>query len=91
MPQEEPHYEELRLKREPLKEEEEEIENDDEDDDYLPPKTLASRKASVDTLDIDDYLKPTFNQFAQINTRDLSPPTEAPPPIPKVSYTQVQK
>ena len=86
LPKEDHTYEELKLKREPVKEEVE------EDDDYLPPiKSAASRKASVDTLDIDDYLKPTFNQFEQINTRDLSPPTEAPPPIPKVSYSQVTK
>ncbi len=56
-----------------------------EEGDYLPPR----RKGSVGTLDIDDYLKPTFTQV--INPRDMSPPTEAPPPIPIASYVQVNK
>ena len=55
-----------------------------EEGDYLPP--IQARKGSADTLDMEDYLKPTFNQFQRINSRDLSPPTEAPPPIPTVSY-----
>ncbi len=44
---------------------------------------------STDTLDVDDYLKPTFDKFDLIlNPRDMSPPSEAPPPIPTVSYAR---
>ena len=55
------------------------------EDEYLTPR---KRNLSSDTLDQDDYLKPTFNRIseAMINPRDLSPPTEKPPPIPIVSY-----
>ena len=60
----------------------------DEDDYLAPRKDLVDRKPSSDTLDADDYLTPTFNKFATINARDLSPPSEAPLPIPTVSYTQ---
>merc|ERR1711983_100902 len=36
-----------------------------------------------------EYLAPTFNQFRRINSRDLSPPHEEPPPIPLQSYVAV--
>ena len=61
-----------------------------DEDDYLPPRR-SIRQGSVDTIDVDDYLTPTFNQFQQINPRDLSPPTEKPPPIPAVSYSPVKQ
>ena len=61
--------------------------------DYLAPRTAAasastarSRNASSDTIDMDDYLKPTFDRFEHIDPTDMSPPREAPPPIPVVSY-----
>ena len=38
-----------------------------------------------------EYLKPTFNQFTRINSRDLTPPQENPPPIPMESYVPVRK
>ena len=58
---------------------------------YLAPRTAAtasarSRNASSDTIDMDDYLKPTFDRFVHIDPTDMSPPREAPPPIPVVSY-----
>ena len=58
---------------------------------YLAPRTAASasarsRNASSDTIDMDDYLKPTFDRFEHIDPTDMSPPREAPPPIPVVSY-----
>jgi hypothetical protein len=59
----------------------------DSDDGYLTPKSLKKRSNSLD----DEYLKPTFNQFTRINSRDLSPPHEEPPPIPMQSYGQVQQ
>lgn len=62
-----------------------------DEDDYLPPRKLRNPNASSDTIDLDDYLKPTFGRFDRINSRDLSPPSEAPPPIPTVSYEQVKK
>ncbi len=46
------------------------------------------RKMSVDTLDIEDYLSPTFDKLDVLNPRDLTPPSEAPPPIPTVSYAR---
>ncbi len=47
------------------------------------------RKASVDTLDIEDYLSPTFDRMDVLNPHgDLTPPSEAPPPIPTVSYAR---
>ncbi len=43
----------------------------------------------MDTLDIDDYLRPTFDKFELLNPHgDLTPPSEAPPPIPTVSYAR---
>jgi len=61
-----------------------------EEGDYLPPRmTLASRnrKSSADTLDVNDYLKPTFGTFEVLD----EPPQSPPPPIPTVSYTPVRK
>ena len=76
----------------------------DQDDGYLTPKSLATKarrgssasKKSFNSRNGDDdeeeeeeeYLKPTFNQFTRINSRDLSPPHEKPPPIPMQSYEQ---
>ncbi len=60
--------------------------SDLDDSDYLAPRTARSRKASTDTIDMDDYLKPTFDRFEHIDPNDMSPPREAPPPIPTVSY-----
>ena len=70
---------------------------DSDDNDYLAPTTREKRPNTIDNLfrkscsDIDnanedEYLKPTFNQFDRINSRDLSPPHEKPPPIPMQSY-----
>ena len=60
--------------------------SDLDDSDYLAPRSARSRKASTDTIDVDDYLKPTFDRFEHIDPNDMSPPREAPPPIPAVSY-----
>ena len=66
--------------------------SDLDESDYLAPRTAAaaaterSRNASSDTIDMDDYLKPTFDRFEHIDPTDMSPPREAPPPIPVVSY-----
>ena len=68
--------------------------SDLDESDYLAPRTAAlasaadarSRNASSDTIDVDDYLKPTFDRFEHIDPTDMSPPREAPPPIPVVSY-----
>lgn len=57
--------------------------NEDSDDGYLTPRMSKSLNNDEDE---DEYLKPTFNQFERINSRDLSPPTEMPPPIPMESY-----
>ena len=72
---------------------------DSDDNDYLAPTTHDKRPKTIDNLfrkscsdidnnaeDGDEYLKPTFNQFDRINSRDLSPPHERPPPIPMQSY-----
>ena len=72
--------------------------NESDDNDYLAPTTTAIRPNTINNLfrkscsDIDpenndEYLKPTFNQFDRIDSRDLSPPHERPPPIPMQSYT----
>ncbi|TRY75494.1 hypothetical protein TCAL_14558 [Tigriopus californicus] len=58
-----------------------------DEDEYLPPK----RRCSTDTLDMDDYLKPTFSQFQRIDARDMSPPSGAPPPIPMESYASTSQ
>ena len=39
----------------------------------------------------DEYLRPTFNQMSRINSRDLSPPPNDPPPIPMQSYSPLRK
>jgi hypothetical protein len=59
---------------------------DVEDDDYLKPRTTLKK---VDSLE-DEYLKPTFGHFERIDSRDLSPPAEMPPPIPMQSYSPVK-
>ena len=57
-----------------------------DEDGYLKPKALVESEGE------DEYLKPTFNQnFKRINSRDLSPPHEAPPAIPMQSYQPVPK
>lgn len=58
-----------------------------DENEYLPPK----RRCSTDTLDVDDYLKPTFSQYLHIDARDMSPPSEAPPPIPMESYASTSQ
>ena len=102
LPNDDHTYEELKLKKEKVLDKRtppssldlnvshhssQSINNDSSD--YLAPRTAAdlSRMASADTLDMEDYLKPTFDKFEHINTKDLSPPTESPPPIPTVSYS----
>jgi len=72
--------------------------NESDDNDYLAPTTNAIRPNTINNLfrkscsDIDpenngnEYLAPTFNQFDRIDSRDLSPPHERPPPIPMQSY-----
>jgi len=56
---------------------------------YLPPRTLKVGQ-NYDSDDNDDeYLKPTFGKFTRIDSRDLSPPHEQPPPIPIQSYVPV--
>jgi hypothetical protein len=60
--------------------------SDLDDSDYLAPRAARGRKASTDTIDVDEYLKPTFDRFEHIDPTDMSPPREAPPPIPAVSY-----
>ena len=73
---------------------------DSDDDAYLAPTTREKRPNTINNLfrkscsNIDnetnecgdEYLKPTFNVFDRINSRDLSPPHERPPPIPMQSY-----
>merc|ERR1712038_1709077 len=73
--------------------------NESDDNDYLAPTPNAVRPNTINNLfrkscsdidhdnDGDEYLKPTFNQFDRIDSRDLSPPHERPPPIPMQSYT----
>ena len=73
--------------------------NESDDNDYLAPTSNTVRPNTINNLfrkscsDIDndnngdEYLKPTFNQFDRIDSRDLSPPHERPPPIPMQSYT----
>ena len=63
---------------------------DDEDDDYLKPRTSGGPLKKVDSLE-DEYLKPTFGHFERIDSRDLSPPAELPPPIPMQSYSQLKQ
>lgn len=60
----------------------------DDEDGYLKPKTASDVNNDGDD---EEYLKPTFNQFTRINSRDLSPPHETPPPIPIQSYSPVRK
>ena len=55
-----------------------------DEDGYLRPKDKNSHSD-----DEAEYLAPTFNQFRRINSRDLSPPHEEPPPIPLQSYVAV--
>ena len=62
--------------------------DDDDDDDYLKPRT--SKKSESVAADDDEYLKPTFGRFERIDSRDLSPPHEMPPPIPMQSYTPLK-
>ena len=54
-----------------------------DEDGYLKPKETSHSDDEA------EYLKPTFNQFRRINSRDLSPPHEEPPPIPLQSYVAV--
>jgi len=61
----------------------EKIVDDGDDDDYLKPRTS---KTAGNNGDDDEYLKPTFGRFDRIDSRDLSPPVEMPPPIPMQSY-----
>ena len=62
-----------------------------DEDGYLPPKALK-KSQSYDSEDNDDeYLKPTFGKFQRIDSRDLSPPHEQPPPIPVQSYVPVSQ
>ena len=63
-----------------------------DEDGYLPPKALKKDGQSYDSEDNDDeYLKPTFGKFQRIDSRDLSPPHEQPPPIPVQSYVPVSQ
>ena len=71
-----------------------------EEDNYLKPRnnykkiTLTGNLVSDNVEDEEEdgsYLKPTFNQMEFINTRDMSPPQEKPPPIPIESYTPLER
>ena len=74
--------------------------SDEEDEEFLQPKTIvqdedgylkpkALQKSDIDSENEDEYLKPTFNKFQRIDSRDLSPPHEEPPSIPMQSYVPV--
>jgi len=60
-----------------------------DEDGYLPPKALKKGQEYDSEDNDDEYLKPTFGKFQRIDSRDLSPPHEQPPPIPIQSYSQV--
>jgi hypothetical protein len=64
----------------------------DDDDDYLKPRSLNATTASLDDPDSteDEYLKPNHGRLELINSRDLAPPVQTPPPIPMQSYTPVK-
>ena len=67
------------------------IDDDNEDGDYLKPRARASKAVEADgDNDEDEYLKPTFGRFERIDSRDLSPPLEKPPPIPMQSYSPLK-
>ena len=60
-----------------------------DEDGYLPPKALKKGQEYDSEDNDDEHLKPTFGKFQRIDSRDLSPPHEQPPPIPIQSYSQV--
>ena len=67
------------------------IDDDNEDGDYLKPRARALKAVEADgDNDEDEYLKPTFGRFERIDSRDLSPPLEKPPPIPMQSYSPLK-
>ena len=59
-----------------------------ESDGYLTPKSVKKQRSGSQD---DEYLRPTFNQMSRINSRDLSPPPNDPPPIPMQSYSPLRK
>merc|ERR1712223_1070048 len=60
-----------------------------DEDGYLQPKTLQIGGHQDSDDNDEEYLKPTFGKFSRIDSRDLSPPHEQPPPIPIQSYVPV--
>jgi len=56
---------------------------------YLPPRSLKIGQNYDSDDNEEEYLKPTFGKFTRIDSRDLSPPHEQPPPIPIQSYVPV--